>query len=293
MLQHPQTVLRLGWGTEHVVDAAGDEVDPSAIETVRELITHLEPTWGDGFPGGLQVTIEQLPPRHIGLGSGTQLSLAMVDGLYRLTRRPPPSVHELVVHSGRAQRSAIGSHGYREGGLLVDRGKAAEDPYSPLDFRGDFPPWPVVLAVADQSSRVFGEQEKAAFENLPATPPDQREQQIRRVRDQLVPALLVADYPRFAEAVFQFGFECGSLFAPLQGGPYNGAAVSRLVHVARDCGVPAVGQSSWGPGVFAIAPDRIAAEGLAECWRQSGDAVDVWITAADNRGAVCEEVPLV
>jgi len=58
----------------------------------------------------------------------------------------------------------------------------------------------------------------------------------------------------------------------------------------RRQGVPGVGQSSWGPAVFAVTPDQDQAEELADRVRQNfrmGPA-EVFVTRASNRGATLE-----
>jgi predicted sugar kinase len=41
------------------------------------------------------------------------------------------------------------------------------------------------------------------------------------------------------------------LFASVQGGSYNGLEVASTIATLQAMGVQGVGQSSWGPGVFA------------------------------------------
>jgi predicted sugar kinase len=73
----------------------------------------------------------------------------------------------------------------------------------------------------------------------------------------------------------------------LQGGAYASSEVARLIEWLRAAGIDGVGQSSWGPLVFAFAPSehaaremqhRISAEYLATGLRCE-------ITSALNAGA--------
>jgi len=80
------------------------------------------------------------------------------------------------------------------------------------------------------------------------------------------------------------------MFDSIQGGPYQNESVSSLVQTCREFGVKAVGQSSWGPCVFAIASSDEIAAGLAEHLNQQhGSGVAVEITKADNEGAAFVE----
>ena len=54
--------------------------------------------------------VEQRPvPQHVGLGSGTQLALAVAAGLNALFGLPSQSPQELAVSVGRGLRSAVGT----------------------------------------------------------------------------------------------------------------------------------------------------------------------------------------
>jgi predicted sugar kinase len=52
--------------------------------------------------------------------------------------------------------------------------------------------------------------------------------------------------------VYELNARVGDAFAPAQGGRYASAAVADCVTRLRAAGVRGVGQSSWGPTVFAV-----------------------------------------
>ena len=151
---------------------------------------------------------------------------------------------------------------------MVDRGKLESEILAPLDFQSDFPePWTIVLVQLRDpqfSQGISGQQELEAFKNLPSTSRQQREEMIELVRKEIVPGLVERDYNRFGESVYEFGRKSGMMFDSIQGGPYQNELVSDLVQTCREFGVTAVGQSSWGPCVFAIASSDEIAAGLAE-----------------------------
>jgi predicted sugar kinase len=102
----------------------------------------------------------------------------------------------------------------------------------------------------------------------------------------LVPAVVEGDLAAFGEALFDFNRRCGEAFAPVQGGIYASPAVADLVAFFRRQGVRGVGQSSWGPTVFAVVPDAEEADALSRRLRERGPGpAEVVITAACNRGA--------
>ena len=78
------------------------------------------------------------------------------------------------------------------------------------------------------------------------------------------------------------------MFRPWQGDVYAHPRTAELVHVLRsERGVRGVGQSSWGPTVFAVTTADHANELAGELVRHHGcHADEVMVTAAANAGAI-------
>ena len=93
-----------------------------------------------------RIIIESAPQEHAGLGTGTQLALAVAAGLNAYCGLPSQTPQELALSVGRGLRSAVGTYGFVFGGLIVEQGKLPEEPISPLDCRIDLPEeWRFVL----------------------------------------------------------------------------------------------------------------------------------------------------
>jgi predicted sugar kinase len=109
----------------------------------------------------------------------------------------------------------------------------------------------------------------------------------------MLPALIERDLPAFGEAVYDFNARVGEMFAPIQGGLYAHPHLADLVALVRRQGVRGVGQSSWGPTVFAIVADPDQANDLAGRLRQwSGlGTAEILVTQACNHGAILEALP--
>jgi predicted sugar kinase len=76
------------------------------------------------------------------------------------------------------------------------------------------------------------------------------------------------------------------MFAGIQNGPYNGPHIEALIRQIRDFGVKAVGQSSWGPCVFAITRnDEDAQRLVGHLQSEYGDRCTIQTAKADNEGA--------
>jgi beta-ribofuranosylaminobenzene 5'-phosphate synthase len=234
----------------------------------------------------IQIEVVETPPRHSGLGSGTQLALCSAAAAIQLLHLPMPSPEELAIAVGRGLRSAIGSYGFFQGGLLVDRGKTETESLAPLDFRTDFPEdWPILIVLQKDAAGLSGDSELDAFREIPDSTIAQKEEMVAVVRDTVLPAVMSRDYDAFGDSIYQFGRLSGMYFKTVQGGPYAGRTVTDLVQSIRDLGVPAVGQTSWGPGVFAICRDLNSTDRLQrEIENRFPDQFEIRVTSADNRG---------
>jgi beta-RFAP synthase len=237
-----------------------------------------------------RVVIESAPPEHCGFGTGTQLGLAVAKALAVATGGPDLDAVELAARAGRGLRSALGVHGFAGGGFLVEAGKRADRGVSPLLARVPFPAaWRVVVAVPPSEPGCHGEPEREAFRRLLDRPDTAGATNAlcRLVLLGMLPALLEQDLDGFGEALHDFNARVGETFAPVQGGTYANRRVAEVVALLRQLGVRGVGQSSWGPAVFAVVRDAEHAEALAAQLRHEAALADaqVFVTRGDNRGA--------
>jgi beta-RFAP synthase len=205
-------------------------------------------------PQAFAVTVERCAPEHIGLGTGTQLALAVAKALATAQGHLDWDASLLASRVGRGQRSAIGVHGFQHGGFLVDGGKGATTIPAPLIARHDFPAeWAVILIVPKGCQGVHGACEREAFARL-ANRDTARETDVlcRLVVLAILPSLVERDLPAFGDALYEFNRRAGEMWKPWQGGPYSTSKAAEIVDFLRASGVRAAGQSSWGPAVFAI-----------------------------------------
>ncbi len=205
-----------------------------------------------------RVVVEAAPPEHRGFGSGTQLALAVGKALALSQGIGGLDAVALASRVGRGRRSGLGVHGFGRGGFLVEAGKRGADGVSPLALRLPFPEaWRVVLTVPPGEAGAHGARERQAFRHLcgRGMPSSDTDALCRLVLLGLVPALVERDLPAFGAALFDFNARAGAAFAAEQGGTYAGPRVAEVVAFARGLGVRGVGQSSWGPAVFAVVED--------------------------------------
>jgi beta-ribofuranosylaminobenzene 5'-phosphate synthase len=214
-----------------------------------------------------RVHVEHAPPEHTGLGVGTQLGLAVAKAIARETGHTDWPATELALRVGRGERSAIGVHGFDHGGLIVEAGKRPGEAIAPLVARAGFPAnWAVLLFTPPGDASWHGGRERHAFAKLAETGPSPAETDAlcRLVLTGLLPALAVCDLDSFGAALYEFNARAGDAFALAQGGRYAGPAVGACVERLRSLGVAGVGQSSWGPTVFAIVAQERVPEVLAQ-----------------------------
>ena len=236
-----------------------------------------------------KITVEQSSPQHVGLGVGTQLGLSVAAGLQVARGLDLPSPIELASSVNRGLRSAVGTYGFCHGGLIVERGKLPNETLAPLDGHIDLPEeWRFVLIRPSVNDGLSGDDEKLAFSRLPSVPVQTSDKLIREVREHLVPAAVVGDFESFSQSLFRYGCTAGSCFSPEQNGkPFNGNQLTRLVETIREIGIEGVGQSSWGPTLFAVLPSLDQASEFVERLRTVvvDEKLNVAITRPNNSGA--------
>lgn len=306
MVAPPQLRVRVSAAQQFTVHGPLAE---RAARVARELVKL------ERLPAQLPCRIEVLdaPAEHQGLGVGTQLSLTVAIALLRWFARPDtsvrvadvgitdvsvPSVGKLAVALGRGRRSAIGTHGFAHGGLLVDGGLSethgAARQIAPLVARVELPAaWRFVLLAPRDDQGLSGSAERAAFDRLPPVPDEVTAELCREILLGLLPAAVEADCDTFGESLYRFGRLAGSCYQSVQGGAYGSSRLEALVERARELGARGVGQSSWGPTLFALLPDQVAAEDFVARLLRSpeGSQLTTSIAAPANTGARVSESP--
>jgi beta-RFAP synthase len=277
-----------------IADSDRFEVVGALSDRVERVVAHLSrhATWWPSAQRevsrpSFSIKVESAPPQHVGLGSGTQLGMALARGLAARFDAPPQTAESLAHAAGRGKRSAVGVHGACLGGFLVESGKLRGEEISPLVSRTALPEeWRFALIVPSEGAGLCGEAEQRAFDRLPPVTPETTAALCRELMCEMIPAAQVGDFDRFSEGLFRYGRLAGQCFAVEQGGIYAGAAVERLVERCRRLGVRGVGQSSWGPTVFALCRDEFQARQLLEALAAAGDLrqAQTFLTAPDNRG---------
>ena len=239
----------------------------------------------------LRVEIVAAPPAHAGLGSGTQLAMALAKAVTALAAEIDLPHIELARRAGRGGRSAVGLHGFQLGGLLIEAGKRAPEEISPLVARVDFPEeWRFVLVRPRGAAGIWGSEEANEFYRLPPMLHELTANLCALALTEIVPAALEHDFAGASESIGRFGRLVGEYFAPVQGGVIADAQMRTLAATLQSRGIEGVGQTSWGPTLFVLCPSMAFAHDLAAELSGSQAAADCEITVAAplNRGATVE-----
>ncbi|HVH10208.1 MAG TPA: beta-ribofuranosylaminobenzene 5'-phosphate synthase family protein [Gemmatimonadales bacterium] len=211
----------------------------------------------------LAFRVHRAIPSHAGLGSGTQLALAVARAAAEFSGLST-DVAALALAVGRGRRSGIGTWTFAHGGFVLEGGRLDHtERVAPLIARLPLPEaWRCVVAVPPGEPGLAGDDEAAAFARLPPPPPAEVERVAHLVLMQLLPALAEGDLAGFGGALADVQRITGGWFAPAQGGVFAPAARD-LIERLRAWGAVGVGQSSWGPAVYGIVGDAARAADLA------------------------------
>ena len=272
---------------DDALTADGPDAD-RAIEFARRFLAHQR------LSGGARIRVDRAIPPHSGLGSGTQLALSVARALAEL-HGLSTTAPELAGAVGRAQRSAVGTWTFAGGGLVVEGGHRDTGHHNPgpLLTRIPFPErWRGVVVLPNATKGVSGVAEAEAFAALPEPADRDAERVAYLVLMAMLPALVDDDIDRFGAALTEVQEINGRWFAPAQGGTFAPGIPSDVIRFMRAAGAPGVGQSSWGPAVYAVVNGDAAAHALGTAIRaEFDDAVALHVGAFPDVGARVTRVP--
>ena len=277
-LQEIYTQVTLSAASELQVTGPSSE---RAAKTARRLCQERN------RPEALAIQVDAAIPEHIGLGSGTQMALAIgaaLNAYYDLGL----SVRDIARLADRGARSGIGIGVFEQGGLVVDGGRGPRTSTPTLLSRMPVPEeWRFILVFDDRGQGLHGAQEISAFSELPPFPRSEAERLCYLLLMQALPALAEHDLTAFGEVISALQDSVGQHFAPVQGGVFTSQPVAEAMAWLQARGAVAIGQTSWGPtGFCAVANPQLAEtllQGLNE--RFSSSHLNFKITSARNQAA--------
>jgi beta-ribofuranosylaminobenzene 5'-phosphate synthase len=270
--------------------------DPDAETYARLSVEAL------GVPGAA-VAVESAPPRHAGLGSGTQLALATYVAVARAHGREPDP-RGAAPALDRGGRSGVGVAAFERGGFVIDAGHPrarfttdrpprGEWSVPPVSVRHDVPEdWRFVLLTPDVEPGRSGDREDASMRaTVEQADPGIAEDIAVIVTGRLLPAIAAGDRDGFGTAVAEIDRLNGAWYADEQGGVYRPPVGELVAELDASPAVSGVGQSSWGPTVYGVTDAAAAAEArdAAEAALDTaGVGGEVTVAPPRNTGATVE-----
>lgn len=227
------------------VSASGPSAERAAA-CARELLANLP------VEEGVAIRVEQAIPDHAGLGSGTQMAMAVgtaINHLFELNL----DADQLVSLLDRGRRSGVGIGAFHGGGFIVDGGRGADTVIPPVTSHIPVPDtWRFLLVMDRARQGLSGRAEAGAFETLGPMDEAVSGTICRRVLMQVLPALREGDCAGFGRGVSAIQDLCGAYFSAVQGGHYTSPEVAAVMASLQSAGASGCGQSSWGPTGFAV-----------------------------------------
>ena len=247
----------------------------------------------------VSIDVKQTIPEHQGLGSGTQLALAVSTALKNLFHLDV-TIKELSLAMGRMKRTGVGTVVFEQGGFVLDGGKRFKDgtidveSVPPLIMQTPFPEdWTFVVVIPNIKKGLAMNEEKNAFKRISTMPSDVVGNICWLTMMKLLPSLVDYDIVNFGSALTQIQKVVGNFFADVQGGTYASLLSKKIIDFMDDNGAYGVGQSSWGPAVYGLVEDKIQAANLKSevnsFLKDIGEG-RVFIAKANNQGAIIKKI---
>lgn len=217
-----------------------------------------------------------------------------LNGDWRPVRHYLPQLDatSLAKISGRGLRSAIGLQGFLNGGLVLDYGYSESMTDIRLvstEYRTIPETWRWLLIRSHDSSAITGPLETRLIGRM-AVRPNPKRVEMLELAGLALDAASAGLFTNFAEAMQAYLHLAGDMFAPVQGGRYNGSACTQAVELALNHGLLAVGQSSWGPTIFGLADSEQHAQQIAAAIRDSSAKWHVEVAKPSSVGAEVRQV---
>ncbi|MCD6420213.1 MAG: hypothetical protein J7L41_05820 [Synergistetes bacterium] len=278
-LSYPNWELVFSHAEELTVSGGGSEVKDKVFGIVRKVKDEY------GVDVRLRIEIVSAVPLHKGLGAGTQLSLAVAEGVLKMLGLPDD--RETVVRiSGRGRRSGVGIASYFGGGFNLDSGKKVGSSVSPLSiFHLNFPDnWKFLVVLPSLNLNIHGKVEDSKIGEVSG---EGVEEVSLLVLMNLLPSLIEGDIAVFGESITSIQKIVGKMFSRPQEGVFAHPVCEALIDFMVENGAYGAGQSSWGPVVYGLVEEKNSLDLKGKVRRyiqRIGVSGDVWVVRVDNNG---------
>lgn len=244
-------------------------------------------------------------PSHVGLGSKTQLSLAIAVAITKLKNISDTSLKDLTRLVNRGGTSGIGWRGFEKGGFIVDAGhefgKGKEkETFLPSSASKEANPaltilrypipehWRFVLVIPNVKKGAYGDEEISIFQSHAPIPKEEVNEVSHQILMKIVPGIINNDLECFGEGlkrIQNIGFK--KIEISLQH-----EIVKKTLTFFEEYGVKAFGMSSFGPSVIGIVESDDEANNLLKAVQLhlNGNRAHIYLCKPNNYGAKIEFV---
>ncbi len=244
-------------------------------------------------------------PSHVGLGSKTQLSLAIAVAITKLKNISDVSLKDLTRLVNRGGTSGIGWRGFEKGGFIVDAGhefgKGKEkETFLPSSASKKANPaltilrypipeqWRFVLVIPNVKKGAYGDEEISIFQSHAPIPKEEVNEVSHQILMKIVPGIIKNDLECFGEGlkrIQNIGFKKVEIFLQHE-------IVKKTLAFFEDYGVKAFGMSSFGPSVIGIVESDDEANNLLKAVQLhlNGNVGHIYLCKPNNYGAKIEFV---
>ena len=244
-------------------------------------------------------------PSHVGLGSKTQLSLAIAIAITKLKAIDDISLEDLTRLVNRGGTSGIGWRGFEKGGFIVDAGhefgKGKEkETFLPSSASKEANPaltilrypipehWRFVLVIPNVKKGAFGDEEISIFQSHAPIPREEVNEVSHQILMKIVPGIIKNDLECFGEGlkrIQNIGFK--KIEISLQH-----EIVKKTLAFFEEYGIKAFGMSSFGPSVIGIVESDDEANNLLKSVQLhlNGNGAHIYLCKPNNHGAKIEFV---
>ncbi len=286
---------RPGWDISiEITDEQPDHTE-RITEIFNQLSQHFQKT------NNYELIINSNIPRHVGLGSQTQLALALAKAV-AIFEGQDLSVRELAGFVGRGGTSGIGVAVFEHGGFILDGGHSTKikpeflpSRYSeaePAVVLVQYPvpdDWYFVVAVPGVERGAHGDAELEIFKRCCPIPGVEVEKVTRIIVVKTLPSILEKDIESFGRSLT----ELQDLGFKRHENELQDDIIKRLQYFYLENGAFGAGLSSFGPATYAVVEGESPAKKLMEDTQkyieEVGSSGDVFYSGVNNKGMEIQE----
>ncbi|PRD48027.1 beta-ribofuranosylaminobenzene 5'-phosphate synthase family protein [Sphingobacterium haloxyli] len=230
---------------------------------------------------------------HVGLGAGTIIKLACIEGLFLINDFKDYSTTQIIDFSGRGGTSGIGVRTYFSGGYAFDVGRKNDgntlSPSGSLEHKvnqsllinqGEMPNWKIGLCIPRNLYGFSNTTENSFFKRTANLSNKAIKEILYECSLGVLPSIIEKDIDVFSKSIKKIQ----KLKWKTAERKVHETTISDAELILYDCGASAIGMSSMGPTLFFVGEDLEKTITLAK--QQLNEKFLIFETSTNNRGRI-------